>query len=453
MNTTNEQTKPLIFCLDKSDNSNLKRCLYNFSTRFFHDGKSLIKSLLLNKKTEFLPSSVILTGDVNTIKEILINQHIQKIKIFIFCQNFTRQNYELFMMESKFNAHIIGLFTTNEDLTDALEDILIKPIHNRQLIRFVTDNLDSYLWYDFLKQTSFKIDTTSSKQSIDIASINRQIEYDPLITLYTLRSPIRNLSHRTPTNKKIFYGTVLKKDIIEQLQSNIDNLISFNSFIHLQGSNRSLDARQQSLQCCSRCYDEVSVLFELELSDQPTFKIIRIFNSNDAFNLWIVQLVGTHECVKISKQFSRVKSLSTSLIQYQQPEILFGQILIEMKEINKAYMYFFQILINQHDQLSSIYTKVNDLWIKEENYSQAIQYIANEFQKIKTNNKGTDELTYLESEFDSTWETPIALQDANKINDLLPPISYRVDQVLCVRSTPKLSTTTSLSTRNRCTLF
>jgi hypothetical protein len=147
MNTTNESPKPLIFCLDKSNNSNLKQCLYNFSPRFFNDGKTLLKSLVLNKKTDIPPSGIILTGDVNSMKDILINQHIQSLKIFLFCQNFMRQNYELFMIEFKSIDHIMGLFTTNEDLKNALEDILIKPIHHRQLIRFITNNLDSYLWY------------------------------------------------------------------------------------------------------------------------------------------------------------------------------------------------------------------------------------------------------------------------------------------------------------------
>ncbi|CAF4283623.1 unnamed protein product, partial [Adineta steineri] len=36
--------------------------------------------------------------------------------------------------------------------------------------------------------------------------------------------------------------------------------------------------------------------------------------------------------------------------------------------------------------------------------------------------------------------------------DLLPPISYRVDHILSKESIPKLSTTTT-STRRRCTLF
>jgi hypothetical protein len=462
MNTTNDKTKPLLFCLDKSNNSKLHQCLYNFSPRFFTDGKYLIKSLVLNKKTEFLASALILTGEYNSIKEILTNSHSHSIKIFIFCQNFSRQTYEPFMIESKSNDHIIGLFTTTDDLKDALEDILIKPIHNRQLIRFITDNLDSYLWYEFLKETSFKIHTVPPKQTIDVSIINRQIEYDPLITLYTLRSSIRNLSQRTIPHKKIFYGSVIKKDLIEQLQSNIGNIISFNSFIHLQGHHRSIDARYQSIQCCSRRYDEVSIIFELELADQPTFKIIRIFNSNDDINLWIIQLIGTHECVKLSKQFSYVKRTTTSLIEWKQSEILFGQILIEMNEIDYAYKFFFEILINQYDQLNRIYTKAKELWGKNENYKEAINLIATEFQQIKLitssnkiTNEGKEELTYLESEFDSTWDPPIALLDNSKVNDLLAPISYRVDQVLCGGSIPNPSTSTSTltPTRRRCTLF
>jgi hypothetical protein len=453
-------TKPLIFCLDKSNNSNLKQCLYNFSPRFFTDGKYLIKSILLNKKTEFIPSAILLTGDYNTIKEILTNSHCHSIKIFIFCQNFTRQVYEPFMNESKLNENIIGLFTIIDDLKYALEDILINSIHNRQLIRFITNNLDSYLWYEFLKETSYKIHTVLPKQTIDIAIINRQIEYDPLITLYTLRSSIRNLSQRTISHKKIFYGTVIKKDLIEKFQLNINNIISFNSFIHLEGHNRSLDARHQSLQCCSRRFDEVSIIFELESANQPTFKIIRIFNLNDDINLWVIQLIGTHECVKISKQFSHVKRTTTSLIQWEQPEILFGQILIEMNEIDIAYKYFFEIFINQYDQLNKIYTKTKELWINNENYIEAINIIATEFQQIKSIissssnkiiNQGNEELTYLESEFDSTWDQPIALLDDSKINDLLAPISYRVDQVLCRENIPKTSTSTSA--RRRCTLF
>ncbi|CAF4282002.1 unnamed protein product, partial [Rotaria sordida] len=194
MNTTNEISKPLLFCLDKSNNSNLKQHLYNFSIRFFNNSKYLIKNILLNKTTEFKPLALILTGDFNSIKEILTNQHCYTIKIFIFCQNFTRQIYEPLMIESKSINHIIGLFTTLDDLKDALEDILIQSIYNRQLIRFITGNLETYLWYEFLKEISFKINTDYSKQSIDISIINRQIEYDPLISLYTLRSSIRNLS-------------------------------------------------------------------------------------------------------------------------------------------------------------------------------------------------------------------------------------------------------------------
>ncbi len=463
MNTTNESTKPLVFCLDKSNNSNLKQCLYNFSTRFFNDGKYLIKSILLSKKTEFIPTALILTGDCNSIKEILTNQHSHSLKTFIFCQNFTRLKYEPLMNESKSIDHIIGLFTTTEDLKDALENALIKPIHNRQLIRFITNDLEAYLWYEFLKETSFKIDTVPSKQSIDVSTINRQIEYDPLIPLYTLRSSIRNLSQRTPASKKIFYGSVIKKDFIEKLESNVNNIISFNSFIHLQGHTRTIDARHQSLQCCSRRNDEVPIIFELELADQPTFKIIRVFNSNNDINLWIVQLVGTHECVKIAKQFSHVKRTTSSLGQWQQqPEILFGQILMAMNELDKAYMYFFQIIINQYDQLNKIYTKANQLWDQEKKYSEAVDHIAIEFQQIKsltslnkTTNKVNEELTYHESELDSTWEAPIALQDASKISDLLSPISYRVDQVLCGETIPKISTTItpSTSTRRCCTLF
>jgi Tol biopolymer transport system component len=209
------------------------------------------------------------------------------------------------------------------------------------------------------------------------------------------------------------------------------------------------------LQCCSRRNDEASIIFELELADQPTFKIIRVFNSNDNMNLWVVQLIGTHECVKLSKQFSHIKrDTIPSLTQWPQPEILFGQILIEMNEIDKAYTYFFQILINQYDRLNKIYAKANELWKQDKKYTEAVDCIATEFQQIKSttsSNKTQEELTYLESEFDSTWESPIALQDVNKVNDLLAPISYRVDQVLFKESTMNLTTTTS--TRRRCTLF
>jgi hypothetical protein len=453
--TANEVTKPLVFCLDKSTNSSLKQCFYNFSPRFFTDGKYLIKSILLSKKSEFIPLAIVLTGDFHSVKEIVTNAQSQTIKIFIFCQNFTRQNYESL---SKLNDHIMGLFTTNDDLKDALEDILIKPIHHRQLIRFITGNLDEYLWYELLKETSMKIDTVPPKQQIDVSNINRQIEYDPLVTLYTLRSPIRNLSERAISHKKIFYGTVIKKDFIEKFQSNLNNLISFNSFIQHQGHNRSVDARHQSLQCCSRRADEVSILFELEFADQPTFKIIRIFNSNDDVNLWIVQLIGTHECVKIAKQFSHLKRTTTPLIQCQRPEILFGQILIEMNEIEHAHRFFFEIFVNQYDQLNHIYTKAKDLWEKDENYIESIRLIEMEFQHIKSKklenkitNQNKEEVTYFESEFDSIWDPPIALEDANKINDLLAPISYRVDQVLCRPDIPKpLPSTPS---RRRCTLF
>ncbi|CAF3264929.1 unnamed protein product, partial [Rotaria sp. Silwood2] len=302
------------------------------------------------------------------------------------------------------------------------------------------------------KETSFKIDTDLSKQSIDISIVNRQIEYDPLITLYTLRSSIRNLSQRKISSKKIFYGNVIKKNLIEKLQSNINNIISFNSFVHLQGHNRIQDARHQSIQCCSRRNDEVSIIFELESADQPAFKIIRVFNSNNDTNLWIVQLIGTRECVKLSKQFSNIKRTNITLTQWQQPEILFGQILIEMNEIDKAYTYFFHIFIKQYDQLDKIYTKANQLWQNDKKYTEAVAHIATEFQQIKsitssdkTVNKEKDELTYFESEIDSTWETPIALQDTNKINDLLTPISYQVDQVLTSGNLLKQLNSTSTS--------
>ncbi|CAF0749100.1 unnamed protein product [Rotaria sp. Silwood1] len=454
MNTTNEISKPFLFCLDKSNNSNLKQHLCNFSTRFFNDGKCLIKSILLNKTTEFYPCALILTGDFNSIKEILTNQNCHRIKIFIFCQNFTRQIYEPLMIESKSIDHIIGLFTTIDDLKDALEDILIQETHNRQVIRFITGNLEPYLWYEFLKETSFKIDTDHLKQPIDISNINRQMEYDPLITLYTLRSSIRNLLQRKISNKKIFYGNVIKKTLIEKLQSNINNIISFNSFIQYQGHDRIQDARHQSIQCCSRRSDEVSIIFELELADQPTFKIIRVFNSNHDINLWIVQLIGTHECVKLSKQFSHVKRTTCTLTQWQQQEILFGQILIEMNEIDKAYTYFFHIFIKQYDQLNKIYTEANQLWQNDKKYTEAIAHIATEFQKIKSSissnktiNKGKEEITYFESEIDSTWETPITLEDTTKINDLLAPISYQMDQVLTSGNLLERSKSTS---KNRC---
>lgn len=438
MNGTNETSKPLLFCLDKSNNSNLKQYLSNFSTRYFTDGKYLIKSVLLNKKTEFNASALVLTGDNNAIKEILTNEHCHELKIFIFCQNFTRQIFEPLINESKSPDNIIGLFTTYEDLKDALEDVLVQPTCNRQLIRFITGNLESYLWYIFLKETSFKIKPGPSKQLIDIADVNRKIEYDPLITLYTLRSSILNLSQRKISDKKIFYGTVLKKSLIENLQSNINNLISFNSFVHLQGHNRVQEARHQSVQCCSRRNDECSVIFELESADQPTFKIIRVFLSNHDMNLWIVQLVGTHECVKLSKQFSYFKQISMTSTFCQQPEVLFGQILIEMNEIDIAHKYFFEILIKQYDRLEKNYKTLNQLWENEKKYAEVVVHMATEFQQIKmasslnkTTNKESNEMTFLESDLDSTWETPIALQDISKIQDLLTPISYQVDQILC----------------------
>lgn len=447
-------TKPLVFCLDKSLNSELKQCMYNFTSRFFTEGKQLLKSILVNKKTEFIPAALVLNSDYHTIKDILTNAHSRQIKIFIFCSNSSRQSYESFMLDTKLNDHIIGLFTTIDDLKNALNDILLQTINNRELVRFVTDNLDLYLWYEFLKETALKVSTNLLKQTIDIPYVNRQIEYDPLISLYTLRSSIRNLSQRTAPHKKIFYGTVMRKDVIEKFQSNINNIISFNSFVQLQGHHRSLDARHQSLQCSSRRFDEASIIFELESADQPTFKIIRVFNSNDDMNLWIVQLIGTHECVKLVKQFSHIKRRTTPLIQWQQPEILFGQILIHMNEIDQAYRFFFDIFINQYDQLNNIYTKAKDLWGKDGDYNQTVNMIAEGFQHIKANvttNQGKDELTYFESELDSTWESPIALLDASKVNDLLAPISYRVDQVLCRVDIPKPPP--SSTTRRRCVLF
>ncbi|CAF1616870.1 unnamed protein product [Rotaria magnacalcarata] len=458
MTATSEPIKSLLFCLDKSNNSNLKHHLSNFSTRFFTDSKYLIKSILLNKTTEFKPSALILTGDFNSIKEILASQHTYSIKNFIFCQNFTRQIYEPLIIESKPIDRIIGLFTTIEDLKDALEDILIRQTHDRQLIRFITGNLESYLWYEFLKDTSSKIDTGPYKQSNDLFNINRQLEYDPLITLYTLRSSIHNLSQRKISNKKIFYGTVIKKTLIEKLQSNINNIISFNSFVSLQGHNRINEARYQSIQCCSRRNDEASVIFELESADQPTFKIIQVFVSNHDINLWIVQLVGTHECVKLSKQFSYFKRTTMTSTQCQQPEILFGEILIAMDEIDKAYTFFFQIFIKQYDQLDRIYKTANQLWENEKKYAVAISQITTQFQQIKsitstykTGDKRKDELTFLESEIDSTWETPIALQDASKINDLLAPISYQVDQILGGGNLSKLPR--PVPEKRCCTLF
>ncbi|UJR32882.1 hypothetical protein I4U23_020343 [Adineta vaga] len=454
-------SKPLVFCLDKSNNSNLKQCLYNFTTRFFTDGKYLIKSIIVNAKTEFLPVALVLTGDYHSIKDIITDARSHSMKSFIFCQNSNRQTYESLMKDS--TDQIIGIFTLIEDLKDALDDILLKPIAERQLIRLITNNLESYLWYEFLKQTALKIDTVSPKQTIDIPNINRQIEFDPYLTLYTLRSTIRELNQQTSAHKKIIYGTVIKRDIIDMLQLNINNLIAFNSFVHLQGQNRTLDAHHQALQCCSRRYNEVSVIFELELADQPIFKIIRVFHSTNDKNLWIVQLVGTHECVKVSKQFSHTKLTTTSLSQWKQPEILFGQILIAMNEIDKAYSYFFDIIINRYDQLSKIYTTIHQLWMQEKKYTEVIDLIATEFQQIKPNNtlnkntnKNKDEFTYLESEFDSTWETPIALQDEKKINELLTPISYQVDHVLFKPKTtnpPPTRSSSSSSSRRRCTLL
>lgn len=299
-----------------------------------------------------------------------------------------------------------------------------------------------------------KIETVPPKQPIDIASINRQIEYNPFLTLYTLRSPIRYLSEQIITHKKIFYGTVLHKDLIEKFQTNLNNLVVFNSFVQHQGHQRTLDARHQSLQCCSRRVDEVSIIFELESATQPAYKIIRIFNSNDDANLWIVQLIGTNECVKIIKQFSHAKRSNSLSMQWQRPEMLFGYLLIEMNEIEYARRFFLEILVNQYDHLNGIYTKVRDLWEKEGNYREAIGLITMEFEQIKlkkTTNQTHEELTYLESEFDSIWDPPIALTDANKIDDLLAPISYRVDQVLFRRDLFKPST--PAPSRRRCTLL
>ena len=446
-------SKPVVFCLDKSTNSILKQCLYNFSPRFFTDGKYLLKSVLLSKKTEYLPLALILTGDYHSIKDIVTNSHTQSIKIFIFCPNLSRQTYEPLMIHSNSSVHLMGLFTIIEDLRDALENTLINTTHRRQLIRFITDNLDSYLWYELLKETSMKIETVPPKQPIDIANINRQIEYNPFLTLYTLRSSIRYLSEQSITHKKIFYGTVIHKDLIDKFQSNLNNIIVFNSFVQHQGHHRTLDARHQSLQCCSRSPDEVSIVFELESATQPTYKIIRIFNSNDESNLWIVQLIGTHECVKLVKQFSHVKRSSSLSMQWQRPEMLFGYLLIEMNEIEQARRFFLETLVNQYDRLNEIYTKVKDLWEKDGNYREAIGLITMEFEqiKLKKTNQTHEELTYMESEFDSIWDPPIALTDANKISDLLAPISYRVDQVLFGRDLPKSST--NAPSRRRCTLL
>ena len=450
--------KPLVFCLDKSSNSILKQCFYNFAPRFFTDGKYLLKSILLSKKSEFIPSALVLTGDYHSVKDIVTNSYTQSIKSFIFCQNLSRQTYESLMTGSNSSGHIMGLFTVVDDLRDALEDLLIAPVHRRQLIRFITDNLDSYLYYQLFKETSMKIETVPPKQPIDIPNVNRQIEYDPLLSFYTLRSPIRYLSEQSISHKKIFYGTVLHKDLIDKFQSNINNLIAFNSFVQHQGHQRTLDARHESLQCCSRRVDEVSVLFELEFASQPTFKIIRIFHSNNDMNLWIVQLIGTHECVKLIKQFSHTKRSNSLSMQWQRPEMLFGYLLIEMNEIESARRFFLEILVNQYDRLSQIYPTVRDLWEKQGNYLEAIGLITMEFEQIKlkktdkkTSNSKQEELTYLESEFDSIWDPPIALADANKINDLLAPISYRVDQVLCRQDLPKPSISTP--SRRRCTLF
>jgi hypothetical protein len=90
---------------------------------------------------------------------------------------------------------------------------------------------------------------------------------------------------------------------------------------------------------------------------------------------------------------------------------------------------------------------------------ECIGLVATEFQQFKskkveskTTNQNKEEATYFESEFDSIWEPPIALEDANKINDLLAPISYRVDQVLFQSDISK-SATSIPSRRRRCTIL
>ena len=455
MNASTEQTRPVVFCLDKLTNSNLKQCFYNFTCRLFIDEKSFLKNLSLSIKTDFIPAGIVLAGDTHLIKNLLSNANLSSIKIFIFCSNSSRQTYEIFMRDTKSSEHLMGLFTTVDDLRYSLEDILLQTQNQRDPIRFITDNLDAYLWYGFLRETSTKIPANvSSKQTIDIPNINRQIEYDPLISLYTHRSLIRTLNERTLSHKKIFYGTVLKKTLIDNLQNNKNNLIAFHSFVQFQGYQRSLDARHQALDMCSRRFDEASVLFEFELANQPTYKVARMFNSNDATNLWIVQLIGTHECVKLIKQFAYLKRTMTNLYLWKQPEILFGSILVEMNEKLVAYRFFFDILINQYDQLNKIYTKAKDLWENEENYQAAIELIAHEYQQVKPMkaNQINDEFTYLESEFDSLWEQPIALADNDKIQELLAPISYRMDQVLCSGPIPK-TTSTSSANKHRCILL
>lgn len=443
--TDNPLNKPLVFCLDKSASSSLKQSLNDFSVRFFHDGKSLIKSLLLNDKTAFLPTALILTGDIHSIEDILRHSKRFTIAKFILCQNFTRQIYEPLMTEPFSTSSIVGLFTTIDHLKDALEEHFQPTPRERHLLRLITNHLDAYLWYALLRETSLKIPSKTSKSSLDLSIVNKRLEDDPLLNLYVYRSSISTLAERKPSTKKIFFGCVVQRAVLEQIQTSLDNLIAFNAFVHLQGHSRAIEARHQSLQCCSRRHDEVSIIFELESADQAAFKIIRVFNTDSEHHLWVAQLVGTEECKKLSRQFSHMKRTSYVDVRWQQPEILFGLILIEMKEFDKAHEYFFQLLVNQYDQLSSVRAQSKDLWETEQSYLEVVNLFATALEEIKSTASvkmapARRETTYQESAIESEVDIPIALQDKQKISALLQPISYGLDRILddgIVRKTSK----------------
>ncbi|CAF1270112.1 unnamed protein product [Rotaria sordida] len=110
-----------------------------------------------------------------------------------------------------------------------------------------------------------------------------------------------------------------------------------------------------------------------------------------------------------------------------------------MNEIDKADTCFFHIFIKQYDQFNKIYTEANHLRQNDKKYTKTIAHIATGFQKIKSRISSNKN------------ETPITLEDAKKINDLLATISYQMDQVLTNRNLLKRSKSTS--TNRCCSLF
>ena len=431
---------PLLFYLDKSNNFKLRQCCDEYPNRLFHDGKCLIRMLRINQDNGSSPLALVLKSDRNSIENILRKSNNSQIKTLIFCPDSNRETYESLINENpSFSTLIFGFFTDVEDLRIALDQLIQRTSNERQLFRLISNQMYSYFSYEFLKKTALQIEFNApSNQNYDLSLVNRRLEHDPLLSFYNERAALSHFLSEKPSNKKIFYGTTIKKTLLEQIQSNLNNLICFNSFVQLQGYPRSLDARHQVLQCCSRRTDEVAVIFELESANQSVFRVIRVFRTDEESRIFIVQLIGTDEYENLSNQFSQTKTKSYSNVCWQQPEILFGLMLIEMNEIEKSRKYFFELLVKQHHQLNQITRTAYDLWARDGLYLEVVDRFASKLNEIRYQKKQFGKEFHLDINqiyLDPSSDTskPISSADVNKIKELRGPISFMADEIFYLK--------------------